>query len=76
MSNFLGDIGGNEPNRSPEREIQRVIFVEIENNEYGISTRGWRYIEESPGLTTSSNRLFDSVDEAIEGYLESKAKNK
>jgi hypothetical protein len=70
-------IFGNDPDPKPsnEKPLQKVVFVQIEDSECGVI--GWRYQEiyhGAWGISSSSNRLFDTIDEAIECWQESRRK--
>ncbi len=67
---LLGDIGGNQPNNHGEVDLYSVSFVQIRDGELNVI--GWRYREDFEYMTTESIRLFDSLDEAIEAWRESR----
>jgi hypothetical protein len=56
--------------QSTETELQRIVFVEVRDSECGVV--GWRYREDTHDISLESNRLFDTVDEAIESWTESR----
>ncbi len=62
----------NEPNkRGRERDIQQIIFVEVEDSECGV--RGWRYRRHTYGLISQSNMLFDTFEDCLEAWQESRS---
>jgi len=63
---FMDD---DEPNSSEETILEKVIFLKIRDSECGVV--GWRYKEEHFGLATSSLRTFETLADALRGYLES-----
>ncbi len=73
---FLGDLGGDQPGKRHSEEILRKIsFVQIKDGECGVV--GWVYLVESESIQLRSNRTFDTLEEAIEDYLEGrKRKNR
>lgn len=73
MSDFLGDIGNNQPNNHGEVELYTLSFVQVKDSECDVI--GWRLKEDFVDLKVSSNRLFDTVDEAFEDWQESRKKD-
>jgi len=67
---LLGDIGGNQPNNHGEIELYTLSLVQVRDTECDVV--GWRLKEDFVDLKVSSNRLFDSVDEAFEDWQQSR----
>jgi hypothetical protein len=60
------------PSSSEERIIKKVIFLKLEDSEcHGI---GWQYEIQVHGVILRSNRTFDSFQEAVEEFLDSRTK--
>ncbi len=64
---FISDY---EQNPSEGEILKRVTFLKIEDAECGVV--GWKYEVEVPSVVVSSNRTFDTFEEAVEDFLESR----
>jgi hypothetical protein len=60
------------PNPSEERIIKKVIFLKLEDSECRVI--GWQYEVQVHGVILRSNRTFDSLQKAVEEFLESRTK--
>ena len=60
------------PSSSEERIIKKVIFLKLEDSECRVI--GWQYEVQVHGVILRSNRTFNSFQEAVEQFLESRTK--
>ena len=67
MNNPIAD-NDDDLNPSNETILEKVVFLKIQDSECG--TVVWRYRKEMYQLQLESNRGFDTLQEAIESYLE------
>jgi hypothetical protein len=67
---FFDDDVNPKPNE--ERIIKKVIFLEIEDSECRVI--GWQYEIQVHGVILRSNRTFNSFQEAVEEFLDSRTK--
>lgn len=59
-----------EKDADEESFFQKVIFIQFQDSECGVV--GWKYEQEYPHICLSSARTFDTFEEAVEEYLESR----
>ena len=67
MNNPIAD-NDDDLNPSNETILEKVVFLKIQDSECGAVV--WRYRKEMYQLQLESNRGFDTLQEAIESYLE------
>jgi hypothetical protein len=60
------------PSSSEERIIKKVIFLKLEDSECHVV--GWQYEIQVHGVILRSNRTFNSFQEAVEEFLDSRTK--
>jgi len=65
---FLGDLGDESNDGVQETILEKVVFYRVRDAECGVV--GWRIQHESFGITVGSLRIFDTLSDATQDFLE------